>query len=230
MPTGIRPPSAAPAYHIGGPAPRSYAESFGQVRQPGHNMGRRDVGRHGKATPGPVVAAIDSDRRQAQGMSRRDVVKAALGGVENAPLFDPQFGGGLDGMVEMGRLGLVGRDVLGDDNDVQGAAQTAPGLGERTIVDVRQDPKAEAPSQPRQGGNRVGEGRPIPDRGGKALADGGLEPNREMLGLRPPGRPPGPRDRVVPGGYAAVRSGPRRSATATRRRRPPAPRHRPMAA
>ena len=99
------------------------------------------------------------------------VVEQALGDVQDPLARQPDP---LEGDVEVALVRLVGADLLGGDDPVEGDAEPPGGRGEQVVVAVGDDAEPEPLRQPRERRGRVRERGPV--------GDGGAE-RRE---LRPP--------------------------------------------
>ena len=125
-----------------------------------------------------LLVAVDPDHRDLLLQARLDVVVVAGGDVDPALLAaDPPLALG-----EVGRVGLVGADLLGGDDEVEVERDVAAGLAEQLVVDVGDQADLVLLGDLLQ--HRVGllERRPALDRVGQEAGARRLERPAELLG------------------------------------------------
>src|ERR1022692_1704109 len=123
----------------------------------------RDVGGRGwGGSPArAVVAAVDPDRVQTRFLGGDVVVEQALGDVQELAFGDaepPCLG---QQRIEVPGRGLVGADVLGRQDTVEGHCEQLVAAGERCPVDVGQDNQLEMLCEGNERGVRVAERGPV---------------------------------------------------------------------
>lgn len=107
-----------------------------------------DLGRvlweHGGAAARLAEAPVDPGAREARFLRRHMVVMQALRRVQDIGLADTELGIEMrEQEGEVARIRLVGADILGRIDRVEGDAELAVAGGEAGTVDIRQDDELE---------------------------------------------------------------------------------------
>ena len=131
----------------------------GVASAPGGLRGR------GGAPAADRLAPVDPHRGEAHGAGRHHVVEDALGGMQDVALLGAESAlQVVQRVLEIAQAGLVGADVLGGEDAVEGDAELLVAAGERGAVDIGEDHELVVALEVLQRGGAVGEGGPAADR------------------------------------------------------------------
>src|SRR6516162_403552 len=113
------------------------------------------------AVAGCTLAPIDPNRPQTDGVCRSVIVKEALGYMHDVALGMTRMFQRVDHVAEISEVGLIGADILGGVDRVEGDAEPSLALREAFAIDIREDDELVELLQIDERRGRIGKGRPI---------------------------------------------------------------------